>query len=237
MESEVAEVPFSGHWNAMVEIARKPEELFLSFPYRARVFSSGERTLVSLSFKRLLARFDFDGVLEFTFGEPFATYVMKGERGLLILSFAAGDGTLLSRASADIPGERRLKGKLRFLALQSGKTVARMAESYESVAPRIVGSPLDFVLRDLDPSLLPHVIRYVRLKLAKPSFRLVGNGGSERFSISVENDVVSGIEHEGPNGSAIIEIGKDVLEVAKEDFQGVDVGGRYEVKAILPSSP
>ncbi len=170
MESEVAEVPFSGHWKAMVEIARKPEELFLSFPYRARVFSSGERTLVSLSFKRLLARFDFDGVLEFTFGEPFATYVMKGgSGGLLILSFAAGDGTLLSRASADIPpGERRLKGKLRFLALQSGKTVARMAESYESVAPRIVGSPLDFVLRDLDPSLLPpHVIRYVRLKLAK----------------------------------------------------------------------
>ncbi|WP_297093504.1 hypothetical protein [Thermococcus sp.] len=230
MESEVAEVPFSGRWESMVAIAANPGELFPSFPYRARLVREGDRTLVSLSVRRFLMKFDFEGVLEFTFGEPFVTYVMKGRKGLLILSFAAEEGTLLARASADIDGERRLRKKLRFLAAESGKTLARMAESYEAAAPKIIGSPTDFVVQDFDPSLLPHIIRYVRLKLRKSSFTLVGNNGRERFSVKIRDDVVERVEHEGPTGSAIIEVEKSVLDVTEEDFLGIEAGGKYEIR-------
>ncbi|WP_258084008.1 hypothetical protein [Thermococcus thermotolerans] len=230
MESEVTEVPFSAQWESVVAIAGNPGELFPSFPYRVRLLSSGERIIVSLSVRRFLMKFDFEGVLEFTFGEPFVTYVMKGRKGLLILSFAAEEGALLARASADIAGERRLRRKLHFLAAESGKTLARMAESYELVAPKIIGSPADFVVQNFNPSLLPHIIRYVRLKLGKPSFALVGSNGGERFSVTIRDNVVERVEHEGPTGSAIIEVGKGVLDVTEDDFPGIDATGRYEIR-------
>lgn len=230
MESRTAEVPFRAGWEALIGVASRPERLFSTLPYRVEPIKSGEKTLVRLSFKRLFTKFEFEGVLEFTFNEPHATYIVKGPKGLLILSLAAHDGRLVARASADIPGERGLGRKLEFLAKNSALTVARMAESHHIVALRAFGSPRDFIIRSFTPSLLPHTVRYVRFNLGKRTFRITGENDRERFTVEVESDVVKRVEYESDSGSSITEVEKGILEVEEGDFGGIEARGEYVIR-------
>ena len=230
MESRTAEVPFRAGWEALIGVASKPGRLFSTFPYRMELRNSGEKALVHISFRRLFMKFEFEGFLEFTSNEPHATYIVKGPRGLLILSLAVHDGRLTVRASADIPGERGLGRKLEFLAKNSARVVSRMAESHHIVVPRISGSQRDFIIRNFSPSLLPHTVRYVRFNLGTGTFRITGENGGERFSVGVENDVVKRVEYESGSGSSITEVEKGILEVDEGDFGGIDARGEYVIR-------
>ena len=231
MESRTAEVPFGADWHSLLGVASMPQKLFSTFPYEVKV-SGEERPLVSISFRRFLTRFRFEGTLEFTFSEPHVTYILKGVDGLLVLSFSALDSRLMARVSGDIPGERGLGKKLGFLAEGSALAVARMAESHGAVAGRALGSPQDFIVDDLGPELLPHVLRYVRLHTGRRDFRLVGEGRGESFTVTVAGDFVERMEHDSGSGLSITEVEKAILEVSGEDFEGVELGGRYRVRVV-----
>ncbi|AFL95848.1 hypothetical protein CL1_1651 [Thermococcus cleftensis] len=230
MESRTAEVPFSAGWEALVGVASRPEGVFPTFPYEAKVVRMGEKVIARLSVRKFLFKFEFEGVLEFTFNEPHVTYVMKGSRGLLILSFAALEGKLVARASADVPGERMLGKKLAYLAEGAGLSLAKMAESHGIIAARAFGSPRDFIIRNFEPSLLAHVVRYVRLNTGMKSFTLTGENGSERFTVKVKDGIVEKVEYESSSGSSIIEVGRSILEVDGRDFAGIDARGEYVMK-------
>jgi hypothetical protein len=232
MESKTAEVPFTASWEALIEVASKPEKLLPTFPYGITAFRSGEKLQVRLSFRRFITKFEFEGNMEFTFSEPYVTYIFKGEKGLLVLSFAALNGRLIARVSADIPGERGLGKKLKFLAENSALAVAGITESYQVVSPRVLGSPKDFVIQDFTPSLLPHTVRYVRFNIGAPTFRITGKNNLESFTVEVENDVVKRVEFQSSSGSSITEVEKGVLEVAEDDFGGIDAKGKYVIKVI-----
>ena len=231
MEAREARVPFNAGWRSLLSVATMPEKLFSTFPYEVSL-ESGEKPLVRLSFRRFLMRFSFEGNLDFTFNEPHITYIIKGPDGLLILSFAASDSELLARISADIPGERGLRKKLDFIAGASARAVARMAESHGAIIERAVGSPENFVVNGLEPSLLPHVVRYVRLHTGRRSFRLGGEGERDRFTVTVENDVIKRIEHDSGPGVAITEIERNILDVESADFEGVELGGKYRIRIL-----
>ena len=230
MESRMAEVPFNAGWEALIGVASRPERLLPTFPYGVAVARSGEKLQVRLYFKRFLTKFEFEGRMEFTFNEPHATYILKGGKGLLVLSFAALDGRLIARVSADIPGERGLGKKLKFLAETSALAVARMAESYYLVSLRAFGSPKDFIIRNFNSSLLPHTVRYVRFNVGTPTFRINGENRVERFTVEVRDDVVMRVEYESPSGSSITEVERNVLEVGEEDFGGVETRGEYVIR-------
>ncbi|NJE05432.1 hypothetical protein E3E36_04600 [Thermococcus sp. M36] len=232
MESRTAEVPFRAGWEALIGVAAKPENMFPALPYRAEFTKSGKKVLIRLSFRKFLTRFEFEGVLESASNEPHVTYIMKGRRGLLIFSFAAYEGSLSARVSADIPGERGLGKKLKFLAENSALAVSRMAESHHLVAPRAFGSQKDFIIRNFSPLLLPHTVRYVRFNLGRPTFRIIGENGGERFTVQVEDDIVKRVEYESASGSSIIEVEKRVLDVDGDDFGGIDVSGEYVIKVM-----
>ncbi|ASJ09582.1 hypothetical protein A3L11_10210 [Thermococcus siculi] len=230
MESRMAEVPFNAGWEALIGVAYMPEKLFPTFPYGVAVARSGEKLQVRLSFRRFFTKFEFEGRMEFAFNEPHATYILKGEKGLLVLSFAALDGKLIARASADIPGERGLGKKLKFLAENSALAIARMAESHHLVSLRAFGSPKDFIIRNFTSSLLPHTVRYVRFNVGTPTFRINGENRVERFTVEVEDNIVTRVEYESPSGSSITEVERSVLEVAEEDFGGVETRGEYAIR-------
>jgi hypothetical protein len=232
MESRTAEVPFKASWNALLSVASKPDKLFSTFPYRASVSGQGGKPLVRFSFRRFLTKFEFEGRMEFTFNEPHITYIVKGQRGLLILSFAAVDGKLVLMVSADIPGERALGKKLGFLAEGSALAGARIAESQQIVSTRGVGSALEFKIENFNASLLPHIVRYARFHTGKPSFEVVGENGHERFTIKVKDDFVKRVEYEFPTGSSIIEVGRNMLEVEEGDFEGVELLGEYKIRVV-----
>ncbi|NJE29530.1 hypothetical protein E3E38_00470 [Thermococcus sp. 18S1] len=229
MESRTAEVPFSAGWEALVGVASRPERVFSTFPYEAGVIQRGEKVFARFAIRKFLLKFEFEGVLEFTFNEPHVTYVVKGPRGLLILSFAADRG-LIAKASADIPGERMLGKKLEFLAKGSGTALARMAESHHTIAARAFGSPQNFIIRNFEPSLMAHTIRYVRFHIGSPSFTLRGENGGEWFTVTVENDIVRMVEYGSDSGSSIIEVEKGILNVGAEDFEGIDAKGEYVIR-------
>ncbi|WP_297521142.1 hypothetical protein [Thermococcus sp.] len=231
METREARVPFRADWHSLLSVSAMPEKLFPTFPYEARV-DGGEKPLVKLSFRRFLTRFSFEGSLDFTFNEPHVTYILKGLGGLLILSFAAGDSELLARASADIPGERGLGKKLDFIAKGSALAVARMAESHGITLGKALGSPEDFVIGGLEPSLLPHIVRYVRLHTGERSFLLEGKGGRDRFTITVVDDLVERMEHDSGSGLSITEIEKGILDVDEVDFEGAELQGRYRIRVL-----
>jgi hypothetical protein len=201
------------------------------FPYEAGVTQRGKKLFARFAIRKFLLRFEFEGVLEFTFNEPHVTYVVKGPRGLLILSFAA-DGGLIAKASADIPGERMLGKKLEFLAERSGTALARMAESHHTIAARAFGSPRNFIIRNFEPFLMAHTIRYVRFNIGSPSFTIKGDNGREWFTVTVENDIVKRVEYGSDSGSSIIEVEKGILSVGAEDFEGMDARGEYIIRVI-----
>ncbi|ACJ16526.1 hypothetical protein TON_1038 [Thermococcus onnurineus NA1] len=230
MESKTARVPFSGGWEALISVAVNPEELFPTFPYRAEVTKTEERLIAKLSIKSFLWKFEFEGALELAFNEPHVTYVMKGRKGLLILSFMADNRNLLARASADIPGEKLLGKKLRLIAEGSGKTLARMAESHHIVAPLVFGSAREFILKEFRAPLLAHLLRYVMLKTGRRSFRIIGEAGDSRFVAEVLGGVIEKVEYETASGSSIIEVRKSILDVSEDDFTGMELAGRYMVK-------
>lgn len=230
MESKTARVPFSAGWEALISVAVNPEELFPTFPYRAEVTRRNERSVARLSLRRFPWKFEFEGFLEMAFNEPHVTYVMKGQRGLLILSFMAGDGSLVMRASADIPWEKLLGKKLQLLAEGSGKALARMAESHYVLAPLVFGSGEEFILRRFEGSLLAHLLRYVLLKTSKRSFRVIGKAKEDGFIADVTDGIVEKIEYETFSGTSILEIKKDLLDVSEEDFSEMDLNGEYIIK-------
>ncbi len=231
MESRTAEVPFGADWHSLLSVASMPAKLFSTFPYEVRV-SGGERPIVRISFRRFLTRFSFEGTLEFTFNEPHATYILKGLDGLLVFSFSALDSKLLSTVSGDIPGEGGLGKKLSFLAQGSALAVARMAESHGAIVGKVVGSPGDFIVSGLKPALMPHIVRYVRLHTGRRSFRLEGEGGRDRFTITVVDDLVERMEHDSGSGISITDVEKGILEVKEEDFDGAELMGRYKIRVV-----
>ena len=232
MESRTAEVSFGGDWKALIEVASRPVELLSTFPYRVEPLDLEGKTLVRISFRRLLTRFEFEGVLEFTFNEPHVTYILKGWKGLIVFSFAALEGRLVARISADVSGERMLGDKLDFMARNSALAVARMAESHGLIASRTTGRGMGFVVRDLNRELMPHLIRYVRFHTIKRSFRLAGEGTEDGFTVDVENDMIRRVEYGSRSGSSIIEIGRDVLDASGEDFEGIEASGEYLIRVI-----
>ncbi|AEK73965.1 hypothetical protein GQS_10360 [Thermococcus sp. 4557] len=230
MESRTAEVPFSAGWEALVGVASRPERVFSTFQYEAGVTQRGEKVFARFAIRKFLLRFEFEGVLEFTFNKPHVTYVIKGDKGLLILSFAALGEKLVARASADIPGERMMGRKLEFLAKGSGTALVRMAESHHTIAARAFGSPRNFIIRNFEPFLMAHTIRYVRFNIGSPSFTLRGENGGEWFTVTVENDIVRRVEYGSDSGSSIIEVEKGILNVGAEDFEGIDARGEYVIR-------
>ncbi len=231
MESRTAEVPFNADWEALLRVASMPARLFSTFPYRVEVRGEG-KPVVSISFKKLLTKFQFEGTLEFTFNEPHATYIIKGIDGLLVFSFSALNSRLVARVSGDIPGERRLGKKLSLLAEGSALAVARMTESYRAVSKRLIGSPEDFTLQNLTPSLLPHILRYARLHTGRKSFEVIGEGNGGKFTISVRDDFVGKMEHDSGFGVSITHIEKGILDVGEEDFRGVELEGKFRIRVV-----
>lgn len=232
MESEVAEVPFSGRWESVMAIAGNPRELFSVLPYYCELSESDGKTSVKLVLKRFLLKFEFSGLLELTFSKPYITYIMKGPNGLLVLAFIVDGETLKVRASGDIPGERMLRKKLRMLAIESGKALARFSRSYELVAPLMVGSPTDFVIDRFKPDLLPHILRLIRFKTGLGTFVLKGTGRKDRFFVKVRGEVVETVEQETSSGVSLIEVGQRLLDVAEKDFSGLEASGRYEFRIL-----
>lgn len=232
MESETAEIPFSGDWESLVKVAGDPKGLFSILPYSTELFEKDGRRVIRLKVRRLLLRFEFEGVLELALNRPYITHVLKGKRGLLILSFAAGENLLLVRASGDIPGERRLSKKLKLLAVESGRVVARFSESYGIVVPRVSESSEKFKIRDINPDVLPHLARFVRLKTGLESFTIEGFRENERFLARIRNGIVETVELENSKGSSILSVGKSLPEVSGEDFLGLDVEGEYELRVL-----
>ncbi len=231
MESRRAEVPFNAGWNSLLSVASMPVKFFSTFPYEVRV-DGRDKPTVRISFGRFFTRFSFEGNLEFTFNEPHVTYILKGMDGLLVLSFAALDSRLVTRVSADIPSERRLGRKLKFLAEGSVFAAARMAESYKAVAGKVVGPFDNSIVESLNSALLPHLIRYVRLHTGRKSFRLKGVGERDRFTVTIVDDFIKRMEHDSGSGVSIIEVERGTIDVTEEDFGGVELRGRYRVKVL-----
>ncbi|WP_297501336.1 hypothetical protein [Thermococcus sp.] len=228
MESRTLEFPFSADWEAVQWVTSKPVELFRSLPFEGEV--TRERPLRARIFlrKRFL-RFDFEGSLEVTFADSTATYVMKGLKGLLILSLSVGDNRLVSRASADMV-ERFLGRKLSELARNFGLAVCRFAESYQRI--RGVLLPLGrrkFYVRNLTGEELPHLVRHLRFSTGLRSFEVIGEGERGRFVLRVKDDSVENVEHHNSSGSAIVEVDKPLLDVSEEDFAGLEISGEHRV--------
>ena len=228
MKSRTLEFPFSGDWNAVRWVTSKPVELLRSLPFEGEV--TGERPLrARISLKRRFLRFDFEGSLETTFADSTATYVMKGFKGLLILSFSVEDERLISRASADLV-ERFLGRKLSELARGFGLAVCRFAESYREIEGVLL--PLggeEFYVRNLAGEKLPHLVRHLRFSTGLRSFEIVGEGETGKFLIKIKDDSVENVEHYNSSGSAIVEVGKSLLEVNAEDFGGLEIKGEHRI--------
>lgn len=231
MESRVTEMPFSVDWEAVKWVVSRPGELFLSLPFEAEI--SGEEPFdVRIHLRKRLFSFEFRGKMDVAFADSTATYVMKGPKGLLILSVSVGDGRLVSRASADL-SERFLGRKLEELAKGFGLSICRFSESYRRIVGKILPTGKgEFYVRDLASEDLPHLLRYLRFSLGNGSFSLAGRGEGEEFRITVENDVVKSIEHESSGGSAIVEVNKPLLDVGEEDFSGLELGGEYFLSVL-----
>ena len=231
MESRTAEMPFSADWEAVRWVTSKPRELFKSLPFEAEV--SGEAPFdVQIRIRRRLFKFEFSGRMNVAFADSTATYVMKGPKGLLILSASVDRGVLRSRASADLV-ERFLGRKLEALVNGFALAVCRFSESYRRIVGKILPTGEgEFYVRELASEDLPHLIRYLRFSLGNGRFSLAGRGEGEEFRITVENDVVKSIEHESSGGSVIIEVNKPLLEVLGEDLSGLELGGEYFLRVL-----
>ena len=233
MESRTLEFPFSADWDAVRWVTSKPVELFRSLPFEGEV--KEEKPLrAKISLRRRFLRFDFEGSLEATFADSTATYVMKGFKGLLILSFSVGDDRLVSRASADLV-ERFLGRKLSELARGFGLAVCRFAESYREIEEVLL--PLgreEFYVRNLTGDKLPHLVRHLRFSTGLRSFEVVGEGETGKFIIRINDDSVENVEHYNTSGSAIVEVGKPLLEVGEEDFGGLEIRGEHRITLHRP---
>ena len=232
MKSKTTELPFSADWEALRWVISRPRELFKSLPFEAEVF--GEKTLdVRIRIRRKLFRFEFTGRMDVAFADSTATYVMKGPKGLLILSASVDGDVLLLRASADI-AERFLHRKLETLVNGFGLTVCRFSESYRRIVGKILPTGEgEFYVRNMAQDDLPHLLRYLRFSLGNGTFSLHGKGNVEEFRITVENDVVKSIEHESSGGSAIVEVNKSLLDVSEDDFSGLELRGEYFLRVLM----
>ncbi|WP_297548116.1 hypothetical protein [Thermococcus sp.] len=231
MESRISEMPFSGDWEAVKWVTSKPKELFRSLPFEAEV-SGVEPFDVEIRLKRKLLKFEFLGKMNIAFADSTATYIMKGPKGLLILSFSVSGDKLISRASADLV-ERFLSRKLEILAKGFGLSVCRFSESYRRIVGKILPTGKgEFYIRDMSSEDIPHLLRYLRF-ITSGTFSLHGRGESEEFKITVGGDLVKSIEHESSGGSAIIEVNKPLLDVSEEDFSGLELGGEYLLRVVL----
>jgi len=230
MESRIAEMPFSADWEAVKWVTSKPQALFPSLPFEAEV--SGEEPYnVYLRIKRRLMAFEFFGRMSVTFADSTTTYIMKGPKGLLILTTTVEGDRLVSRASADLV-ERFLGKKLEVLVNGFGLAVSRFSESYRRIAGKILPTgENEFYIANFEVGDLPHLLRYVRFR-GLESFSLFGRGKGDEFKVRVENNIVKSLEHEGPSESAIIEINKPLLEVLEDDFSGLELGGEYSIIVI-----
>ena len=231
MESRTAEVPFSADWEAVKWVVSRPKELFQSLPFEAEI--SGEEPLdVRIRLKKRLFSFEFRGKMDVAFADSTATYIMKGTKGLLILSASVGDGRLVSRASADL-AERFLGRKLEELAKGFGLSVSRFSEGYRRIAGRILPAGQDeFYLRNIAPADIPHFLRYIRFSSGNRTFSFHGEGDDGVFRIAVKDDVVRSIEHENSRGSAVIEVNKPMLDVTDGDFSGLELRGGYLLRVL-----
>ncbi|AHL22656.1 hypothetical protein [Thermococcus nautili] len=231
MESRTAEMPFSADWEAVRWVTSKPRELFKSLPFEAEV--SGEEPFdVQIRIRRRLFKFEFSGRMNVAFADSTATYVMKGPKGLLILSASVDGDVLQSRASADLV-ERFLGRKLEALVNGFALAVCRFSESYRRIVGKILPTGEgEFYIKDMASDDLPHLLRYLRFSLGNGTFSLRGKGNGEEFRITVENDVVKSIEHESSGGSAIVEVNKPLLGVGEDDFSGLELGGEYFLSVL-----
>lgn len=230
MESRTAEMSFSAGWEAVRWVTSKPRELFHSLPFEAEVFGE-EPYEVRLRVKKRLLSFTFTGRLNVAFAESTATYVMKGPKGLLILSASVDGSTLVSRASADLV-ERFVGKKLEVLVRGFALAVCRFSESYRRIVGKIL--PMgenEFYVRDLWEGDIPHLIRYLRFALGRRSFTLVGEGRG-KFRVEAKDGIVRSFEHTDSSGSAIVEVNKPFLDVGEDDFSGLGISGEYIVRLL-----
>ncbi|WP_297074365.1 hypothetical protein [Thermococcus sp.] len=232
MQSASVEMPVKADWEAIKWVASRPRILFRSLPFEARV--SGEEPFdVEIRLRRKLLKFEFSGRMNVAFADSAAPYIMKGPKGLLIVSVSMEDDMIVSRASADLV-ERFLGRKLEILARGFGLSICRFSESYRRIAEKILPTgKREFYVREMSTDDIPHLLRYLRFSLDGETFSLRGKGDGDEFRITVEGGVVRDIEHKSSGGSAIIEVNRSLLDVSEEDFSGLELGGEYILRVVF----
>jgi len=214
-----SQTPCCSSLESLKWVSSRVEALLSSLPIEAKLADGWVRLRLGG-----LLPFEFEGVLEVAHAENTATYIIKGPRGLLIVASTLVGGLLRTRVSSDAAG--RLMGrKLLRIAESFGKTLAVFSESYEAVS-KFEGSRLP-----VSDGLIPHIARFYRFSLGKPSFTLCGRGDGE-LRIVVEGEVLKRVEHESPSGSAIVEVGKPLRDVTEDDLDGLGISGEYVIGVL-----
>ncbi len=235
-KNQVIEFPYG--WEALKIVTSKPELILHTFPYSKDIIREGDALKVRFVVKKFFINFNFWFDLEVEFKKPEVTYVFRGDRGVLVITYTLNGDRLNIETSWSGFGERLMDKNLELFVKGIAESMKEITESYMKMK-RIIHekTPDGIIIKEFDYSKMPCLIKFFYSTVPTRDFTIVGEGEKGKFIVNVDNGVVTYVECSNEEKSCIVDIGKEALKVESGDFEALSLTeSTYRVRILEKSS-